>query len=148
MGKPGIGQGWGGCKTSFTKYNWANDTTLESAMKMRNYNKTGFLGTYFDRDAVIKLARLAGILGWVFLGFYVYMTLIAVVQYMTFVLSGAIAFETMPFIDRLSIPNSFIQQLIPGVVYFILMRAVEQILLIFLDVEDNSRRAARTQSGN
>ncbi|NTW13171.1 MAG: hypothetical protein HGA30_07670 [Anaerolineales bacterium] len=117
-------------------------------MKMRNENKTGFLGTYFDRDAVIKLARLAGILGWVFLGFYVYMTLIAVVQYMTFVLSGAIAFETMPFIDRLSIPNSFIQQLTPGVVYFILMRAVEQILLIFLDVEDNSRRAARTQSGN
>jgi hypothetical protein len=148
MGKPGIGQGSGGCKTSFTKYNWANDTTLEAAMKMRNENKTDFLGTYFDRDAVIKLARLAGILGWVFLGFYVYMTLIAVVQYMTFIFSGAIALETMPFIDRLSIPNSFIQQLVPGVVYFILMKAVEQILLIFLDVEDNSRRAARTQSGN
>lgn len=116
-------------------------------MTERNENKTNFLGTYFDRDAVLRLARLAGALGWILLALYVYMTFIAVFQYMVFVLSGAISFDGMGFFDRLSMPNSFIQQLVPGVVYFVLMKAVQQILLIFLDVEDNSRRAARMQSG-
>lgn len=112
-------------------------------MKVQNGSKTNFLGTYFDRDAVMRLARLAGVVGWLLLGLYAYTTFVAVGQYMVFVFSGAISFEGMTFFDRLSMPNSFIQQLVPGVVYFILMRAVQQILLIFLDVEDNSRRAAR-----
>lgn len=114
---------------------------------MKEDKRTNFLGTYFDRNAVIRLARLAGVLGWILLGLYVYMTFIAVSQYMAFVMSGAMSFETMGIFDRLSMPNSFIQQLVPGVVYFVLLKAVQQILLIFLDVEDNSRRAARMQAG-
>jgi hypothetical protein len=117
-------------------------------MRKQTEGKTNFLGTYFDRDAVLRLARLAGALGWILLGFYVYMTLIAAAQYLTFVFSGAISLEAMPLLDRLTMPNSFIQQLTPGVVYFVLMQVAQQLLLIFLDVEDNSRRAARGQSGN
>lgn len=36
-----------------------------------------------------------------------------------------------------------ISQLIPGLVYFVTLKIAQQVLLILLDVEDNSRRAAR-----
>ena len=36
-----------------------------------------------------------------------------------------------------------ISQLVPGLVYFVMLKIAQQVLLILLDVEDNSRRAAR-----
>jgi hypothetical protein len=33
--------------------------------------------------------------------------------------------------------------MVPGLVYFVMLKIAQQVLLILLDVEDNSRRAAR-----
>ena len=109
-------------------------------------NKTGFWGTYFEHDAVIKLARFANILGWFLLGFYVYMALVSLGQYLAFIVPNAAVLENLTFFDLLSIPNSYIQQLAPGLVYFVVLKTVQHVLLILLDVEDNSRRAARIRS--
>jgi hypothetical protein len=106
---------------------------------------TGFYGTYFDRDAVLKIARAANIIAWILLAFYVYITLVSVGQYLSLVVSGMITFENMTFFDRLSIPTLQLTQLAPGLVYFILLKIAQQALLILLDMEDNSRRAARRQ---
>jgi hypothetical protein len=43
----------------------------------------------------------------------------------------------------MSIPTLQISQLVPGLVYFVMLKIAQQVLLILLDVEDNSRRAAR-----
>ena len=112
-------------------------------MNQPRENRTGFLGTYFDRDVSLRLARWAGILAWVLLGMYAYITLVSTGQFLSLWLSGAVSYAGTSIFDRLSIPTLQISQLVPGLVYFIMLKVAQQVLLILLDVEDNSRRAAR-----
>lgn len=106
-------------------------------------DRTGFFGTYFDRDTALRLARWAGILAWVLLGMYAYTTLVSTGQFLSLLLTGAVSYAGTSIFDRLSIPTMQISQLIPGLVYFVMLKIAQQVLLILLDVEDNSRRAAR-----
>ena len=112
-------------------------------MNRSTENQTGFFGTYFDRDTALRLARWAGILAWVLLGMYAYTTLVSTGQFLSLLLSGTVSYANTSIFDRLSIPTLQISQLIPGLVYFVMLKIAQQILLILLDVEDNSRRAAR-----
>lgn len=99
-----------------------------------------FLGTYFDRDAVIRMARLLAILSWV----------VAAVYAWDVVLSLGILL--LQYIRHLIMPMGFTdvaQQLLfiferplHGVLYFGAMQAVSKGLLIMLDIEDNTRRGA------
>lgn len=106
-------------------------------------NRTGFLGTYFDRDASLRIARWAGILAWVLLAVYAYNTFISIGQYWSQVVSGFVSFEGWTIFDKLSLPTMQLSQLAPGMVYFVTLKVAQQVLLILLDVEDNARRAAR-----
>jgi hypothetical protein len=106
-------------------------------------NRTGFLGTYFDRDVSLRVARLAGILAWVLLAFAVYSTVISIGQFLFLVASGSVSYEGLNLFDRMSVLTPHITQLAPGLVYFAMLKVAQQALLILLDVEDNSRRAAR-----
>ena len=112
-------------------------------MNQSSENRTGFLGTYFNRDAALRLARWADILAWVLLAMYSYTTLVSTGQFLSLLLSGAVSYTGTSIFDRLSIPTMQISQLVPGLVYFVMLKIAQQILLILLDVEDNSRRAAR-----
>jgi len=105
--------------------------------------RTGFLGTYFDHDASLRIARWAGILAWVLLGLYVYTTFVSIGQFLSLLTTGVASYEGANIFDLMSIPTLQISQLIPGLVYFIMLKIAQQVLLILLDVEDNSRRAAR-----
>lgn len=108
-------------------------------------NRTGFLGTYFDRDITLRVARLAGILAWVLLAFYVYITVLTLAQYWWLVAAGGVSLQGLNIFDRLITPAMQIQMssLPSGLVYFVMLKVAQQTLLILLDVEDNSRRAAR-----
>jgi hypothetical protein len=106
-------------------------------------HRTGFFGTYFDRDIALRMARWAGILAWVLLAMYVYTTLVSTGQFLFLLASGAASYAGANIFDLMSIPTMQISQLIPGLVYFVMLKVAQQVLLILLDVEDNSRRAAR-----
>jgi hypothetical protein len=112
-------------------------------MNQPSDRRTGFLGTYFDRDAALRIARLAGMLAWVLLGFYTYTTFVSIGQFWFLVASGGVSYAGTNIFDRMSIPTLQLSQLAPGLVYFIMLKVAQQALLILLDVEDNSRRAAR-----
>lgn len=112
-------------------------------MEQSEERPTRFMGTYFDRDAVLRLARFANVLAWIILGFYVYTTLVSIGQFWSLVASGAASYAGVNIFDRLSIPTMQISQLAPGLLYFTLLKTAQQVLLILLDVEDNARRAAR-----
>lgn len=112
-------------------------------MNQPTEDRTGFLGTYFDRDSALRLARWAGILAWVLLALYMYTTLVSTGQFLSLLASGAVSYTATNISDRLSIPTLQISQLVPGLVYFVTLKVAQQMLLILLDVEDNSRRAAR-----
>lgn len=112
-------------------------------MEQQIEKKTAFMGTYFDRDAALRFARFAGILAWVLLGMYVYTTLISMGQFWWAMTYGGANYMGGNIFDRLSLPTMPISQLTPGLVYFTMLKVAQQVLLILLDVEDNSRRAAR-----
>ena len=112
-------------------------------MNRSSEERTGFLGTYFNRDAALQLARWAGILAWVLLALHAYTTLISIGQFLTLLASGAMSYTGTNIFDQLSTPAMHLSQLVPGLVYFMMLKVAQQVLLILLDVEDNSRRAAR-----
>ena len=101
-----------------------------------------FLGTYFSKEIMMRLVSVAKIASWVVVGIYATQWFLQVV---IMVLQIARGFWTgMGYTD---IAMSFIilfEQCLRGVVYFIVLQAIAQVLLLFMDLEDNTRRAARS----
>ena len=112
-------------------------------MTESNEKQAGFLGTYFDRDAVLRLARWADVLAWVILTVYVLSWLISFLMFLAQYLSGLYIDKGATFLTVLSIFVPYFQQPLPGVFYFFGLQAVSKGILILLDMEDNTRRAAR-----
>jgi len=106
-------------------------------------SKTNFAGTYFDRDLVLKISRWARIFSWVILGIYLFTWLVSLIQFMIQFASGMFFYKGMSFIDALAIFSTPLLQPLPGVVYFFALQAIGKVLLILMDLEDNTRRAAR-----
>jgi amino acid transporter len=105
--------------------------------------KEKFLGAYFDRDAVLSLSRLSNVLAWVVLAIYVLTTLFSWWQF-SLQFSGGLFFEKgMSLANLFNLATPYLIQPLPGIFYFVGLRAISQGLLIFLDVEDNTRRAAK-----
>ena len=104
-------------------------------------NNTKFLGTYFDRDAVIRMAKAIAVLSWVVAGIYAFDIILGIgvflLQYMRGFLGG------MGFTDLLQQILYMLERPLHGMLYFAAMQAASKGMLIFLDVEDNTRRAAR-----
>ena len=103
--------------------------------------KPRFLGTYFDRDAVIRMAKIIAILSWVVAA--IYLADVAV----------SLGIWILQYIRHLIMPmgpTDIAQQMLfilerplHGALYFAAMQAVSKGLLMMLDIEDNTRRAAR-----
>ena len=112
-------------------------------MERPTETRTGFIGTYFDREAVLRVARFAGGLAWALLILYVYNTIASIGQFWLLLASEEVSYANANIFDRMMIPTSPFNHLAPGLVYFAMLRTAQQVLLILLDMEDNSRRAAR-----
>ncbi len=99
-----------------------------------------FLGTFFDRDTVMKISRWADYLSWVVVVVYALDFLVAAG---TFALSVARGFWGGGFTDYANNILFIVERPFRGVVYFIALQGIGKTLLILLDMEDNTRRAAR-----
>lgn len=104
----------------------------------------GFLGTYFDRDSVLKLSRLAVIFSWIVVAVYGGQLALSVLVYILQLVRGQV--YALGFTDYAQQILNIVEQPFRGVVYFVALQALSKILLIFMDVEDNTRRAARSNS--
>ena len=104
-------------------------------------SKQHFLGTYFDRDAVLKMARIIAILSWVVAAIYAFDLVLSlgilVLQYARHLIMP------MGFTDVAQNLLFIFERPLHGVLYFAAMQAVSKGLMILLDLEDNTRRAAR-----
>jgi hypothetical protein len=100
---------------------------------------TGFLGTYFERDAVLRLERWARIIAWGALAAYCLDAGYNTFQTVYGAIVGGYPLDPYFLIVTLS-------RILQGGVLFIILRVAAQILLILLDIEDNTRRAARAKS--
>ena len=102
---------------------------------------SGFLGTYFNKDAVLKLSLASKILAWAVLAFHLFQMVFSVGVNILQIARGfwvgmGITDIIQNFLYILATP-------LHGVVYFFALLGISQILLVFMDIEENTRRAAR-----
>ncbi len=100
-----------------------------------------FMGTYFNRDAVMTLSRWADILAWVVVVVYAVDLIAALGVFALQYLRGFWA--GMGFSDLFMNVLYIVERPFRGIVYFIALQAIGKALLILMDMEDNTRRAAR-----
>jgi len=100
-----------------------------------------FLGTYFDRDAVLRVARWGEILAWVVVGVYAFDLLLSL---LVFILQLARGFmQGMGFTDLLMNIVLIVERPFRGVVYFLALQAIAKALLILMDMEESLRSGRR-----
>jgi hypothetical protein len=112
-------------------------------MSESNEKQAAFLGTYFDRDSVLRLSRWADIVAWVVLTIYLLSWSFSIILFFAQYYSGLYMEKGMTFLNVFNMFAPYLQQPLPGLFYFFGLQAVSKGLLIFLDMEDNTRRAAR-----
>lgn len=113
-------------------------------MSESNDKQEKFLGAYVDRDVVLRLSRWADGVAWVVLTIYVLTWLFSVTLFFSQLFNGLyFAKGNESFLTTFSLFSPYLQQLLPGIFYFFGLQAISKIMLILLDMEDNTRRAAR-----
>ena len=108
---------------------------------MSETKKEKFMGTYFDRDAALRVSRWGEILSWVVAGVYAADLILAAGVFILQIIRHT--FWGMGFTDYATYAIAIIERPFRGVVYFIALQAISKALLILMDMEDNTRRAAR-----
>lgn len=112
-------------------------------MSESNEKQATFLGTYFDRDSVMRLSRWAEAFAWVILSLYLLYWVFSVLLFIGQYMSGLFFDKGMTFLSAVNIFVPYFLQPVPGIAYFFGLQTVSKVLLILLDMEDNTRRAAR-----
>jgi hypothetical protein len=112
-------------------------------MTESNEKQEKYLGVYFDRDSILRLSRWADIVSWVMLTIYVLFWLFSMVQFLAQYFSGMMGDKGATFLMIFNLFSPYILQPLPGVFYFFGLQGLSKALLIFMDMEDNTRRAAR-----
>ena len=102
-----------------------------------------YFGTYFDRDSVLRFSRWADILAWVILTVYILSWLSSLLLFISQYYNGMFFEKGMTFLNVINFFSPYLQQPLPGVFYFFGLQAVSKGILILLDMEDNTRRAAK-----
>ena len=112
-------------------------------MSETNEKPEKFFGTYFDRDSVLRLSRWADGLSWVALTVYVLTWLGSILFYFAQFLNGMLSDKGQTFLMAFNMFSPYLTQVFPGVFYFFGLQGISKLLLILLDMEDNTRRASR-----
>lgn len=112
-------------------------------MSEQNEKQPGFLGTYFDRDGVLRLSRAADVLAWVVLSLYVLSWFLSLALFLSQYFNGMMFDKGLTFLNVFSMIKPYFLEPFPGVFYFFGLQGISKVLLILLDMEDNTRRAAR-----
>jgi hypothetical protein len=108
----------------------------ENQEKVSNY-----MGTYFDRSTIIRVSRWAEISSWIVAVVYI---LDLIVALGVFILSNMRGFWVgLGFTDYVQNVLFIIERPFRGIAYFFALQAIGKALLILMDMEDNTRRAAR-----
>lgn len=104
-----------------------------------------FFGAYFDRDGILRLSRWADATAWIVLTVYGLSWLFSLLLFISQFSSGLFFDKGMTFLNAFGIFKPYLTEPLPGVFYFFGLQGISKALLIMLDMEENSRRAARKQ---
>src|SRR5687767_359806 len=105
---------------------------------MEQKGHTHFPGTYFDKDSVLRLEYWSRMIAWAVLAAYI-------------IDSGYIAYQTISNALIGSYPLDFyfvfgvFMRIVQGAMLFALLHIAAKVMLILLDIDDNTRRAMRNK---
>ncbi len=99
-----------------------------------------FLGTYFDRDAVLRMSRVIAALSWVVAAMYAVDFALGLGVFALQYLRGFMA--SLGATDMLQNLLYIFERPLHGILYFAVLQSLSKGMLIALDIEDNTRRAA------
>lgn len=99
--------------------------------------KTPFLGTYFDRDNVLRLERWTRALGWIIFAVYIMQYLYDMGMFFYNNVLNGFPIDWFYLLFNLGRPFQ-------GLMILAVLHVLAQSLLILLDIEQNTRRAARS----
>jgi hypothetical protein len=117
---------------------------MEAKMSELNGKQEKFFGAYFDRDVVLRISRAADVISWVLLTIYLLTWIFSITLFLAQYYNGLyFAKGNESFLTTFSLFSPYLQQPLPGILYFFGLQGISKGLLILLDMEDNTRRAAR-----
>ncbi len=102
----------------------------------RHDETSPFLGTYFDRDNVLRLERWTRILGWIIFAIYIIQYLYDIGMFLYNNLANGYPIDWFYILFNLARPFQ-------GLMILAVLYILSQALLILLDIEHNTRCAAR-----
>ncbi len=105
-------------------------------MTENSHTHTSFSATYFNKDTTLRLSQIAEVLGWLLLAAYILEWGYSQWQSITNSIMGGYPLDINYIF--FSLPR-----LLQGAMLLVLLQAVSKVLLILLDIEDNTRRSAR-----
>src|SRR5512147_90542 len=99
---------------------------MEAPMSEANEKQASFLGTYFDRDGVLRLSRWADVAAWVVLTIYILGWLSAFLVFLGQYLSGMFFDKGATFLNVVNLFVNQLQPLLPGIFYFFGLEGVSK----------------------
>jgi len=113
-------------------------------MTEENEAKSHFMGTYFDPNVIFRISGFSRVLAWVVMAVY---TVDFFVSIAVIVLQIARGFWIgMGITDYASNILVTLERPFRGLVYFVVLLGISELLKVFLDIEENTRRSARSHS--
>jgi hypothetical protein len=106
--------------------------------------RSNFLGTYFNKNIVLRVSAAAKIFSWVVMGIYGVEFLVQIIATILQISRGY--WTGMVVTDVLVNILSLFEQPLRGVVYFIVLQAAAEVILMLMDLEDNTRMAVRDRN--
>lgn len=100
-----------------------------------------FLGTFFQPEAIFKLAGFSRVMAWIVLAVYSIEFAISILEIILQIMRGF--WVNMGFTDIASNILLTLERPFRGIVYFIALLGISEILKISVEIEANTRRAAR-----
>ena len=112
-------------------------------MSESNEMKDKFFGAYVDRDAVLRLARWSDTGSWIVLAIYLVTSFFSIALFLSQYYNGMMGQKGLNMLMGVNLFSPYLTQALPGVFYFFGLQGISKGLLIFLDMEDSTRRMAR-----
>lgn len=103
--------------------------------------KKRFLGTYFDPDLVFRLSGVAKVLAWIILVVYSMDFITTFLVMILQILRGFWAF--MGPTDIATNVLITLERPFRGLVYFVALMGISEVMKILVDIEENTRRITR-----
>lgn len=103
--------------------------------------KKRFLGTYFDPDLVFRLSSITKVIAWIILVVYSLDFSLSLLVMILQIVRGFWAY--MGPTDVATNVLITLERPFRGLVYFIALMGISEILKIFVDIEENTRKLTR-----